>query len=548
MRVRIFESVLSTLAGGPATTEALGVEPVDLLVIETDGSLEQADSLKTAYDGAPATGFDVFTHRLDEVAAHPGVTERQLGLAGLAPQCRACPVVASCGGGLYAHRWRADGSGFANPSVYCADLLALVTGIRERVARRAPEPVTAVREERDGVTLDGDAVAELAGGRGGAAVVRALRGRQLALRRELLALLMADGDAPGEVTALLAELDARAPEALDAVTAHPYTRAWAVRALDEPPEARAAGLAELAAAAVLRAGWREPVRVPLRGGVLRLPGAGRLLLDPSAGEALVVPDAEGFTAAGAVVRREGPSDPRWQPVRRVRSGRWAAALEDTDPYRDCHGWPVAERLDAAAYGAWARLLPDAWRLLDADLPEYADGLAAGLAAITPLRPAPHGEERSSTARDAFGAVGVALPGAEDPAEALALLLAHEFQHVTLGALLDEADLVDPDDPRRITVAWRPDPRPPEGVLQGVYAHAAVVDFWRARAVTLAGTPRGAGAAAEAQRWLRATEAAATDLVASGALTAEGERFVATLLDRLLTPAQDASPVAATDGF
>jgi uncharacterized protein len=86
------------------------------------------------------------------------------------------------------------------------------------------------------------------------------------------------------------------------------------------------------------------------------------------------------------------------------------------------------------------------------------------------------------------------------------------------------------------------------VLQGVYAHAAVVDFWRARAVTLAGTPRGAGAAAEAQRWLRATEAAATDLVASGALTAEGERFVATLLDRLLTPAQDASPVAATDGF
>src|SRR5581483_8286672 len=164
---------------------------------------------------------------------------------------------------------------------------------------------------------------------------------------------------------------------------------------DEPREARAGGLAELAAAAVLRAGWPEPVRVPLRGGVLRLPGAGRLLLDPSAGEALVVPDAEGFTAAGAVVRREGPSDPRWQPVRRVRSGRWAAALEDTDPYRDCHGWPVAERLDAAAYGSWARLLPEAWRLLDAELPEYADGLAAGLVAVTPLDPARHGEERSS---------------------------------------------------------------------------------------------------------------------------------------------------------
>ena len=37
-----------------------------------------------------------------------------------------------CGGGLYPHRYRA-GSGFRHPSVYCADLLRLITHVRDRV-------------------------------------------------------------------------------------------------------------------------------------------------------------------------------------------------------------------------------------------------------------------------------------------------------------------------------------------------------------------------------------------------------------------------------
>ena len=99
------------------------------MVVETDGRYEQADSLKTAFDGAPATGFDVFTQSLDVVGQHPGIRARQQGLAGLCETCQACPVVSSCGGGLYAHRYR-SANGFANPSVYCADLLKLISRIR----------------------------------------------------------------------------------------------------------------------------------------------------------------------------------------------------------------------------------------------------------------------------------------------------------------------------------------------------------------------------------------------------------------------------------
>jgi len=62
MPIRLFDSVLSAPAAGPAGTEAIGLHRPGLLVIETDGDWEQVDSLKTAFDGAPATGMGVWEH------------------------------------------------------------------------------------------------------------------------------------------------------------------------------------------------------------------------------------------------------------------------------------------------------------------------------------------------------------------------------------------------------------------------------------------------------------------------------------------------------
>lgn len=70
--VRTFDSIHRTLRGGSSLTESLGLDPADLVVIETDGSFEQADSLKTAYDGAPATGFDIFANTLTRSPAIRG--------------------------------------------------------------------------------------------------------------------------------------------------------------------------------------------------------------------------------------------------------------------------------------------------------------------------------------------------------------------------------------------------------------------------------------------------------------------------------------------
>lgn len=131
-RVRRFEELINLLLGGRSRSEAAGLTPADLVVVETDGSLEQVDSLKVAFHGAAATGLNVVEHPFDAALAL-SIAEGQAGLTGLCGTCQECPVVSVCGGGLYAHRYR-PGTGFANPSVYCADLYRLIEHIRQRLS------------------------------------------------------------------------------------------------------------------------------------------------------------------------------------------------------------------------------------------------------------------------------------------------------------------------------------------------------------------------------------------------------------------------------
>lgn len=143
-RVRLFEEIMHLILGGASSSEAVGLSPSTLVVIETDGAIEQGDALKVAYPGAPRTGLHVSGDQLDAALRLPGVVARQLGERGLSADCRECPIRRVCGGGLYAHRYR-SGTGFANPSVYCPDLLRLIDHIRKvmqadidvRLGRRA---------------------------------------------------------------------------------------------------------------------------------------------------------------------------------------------------------------------------------------------------------------------------------------------------------------------------------------------------------------------------------------------------------------------------
>lgn len=131
-RIRLFAELIQLVLGNPGAVEGLGLAPSTLIVVDTDGSIKQLDSLSSAYDGAAETGLHVSTDAFDAALGHPTTVARQIGADALSAQCQQCPVLRVCGGGLYPHRYR-SGAGFRHPSVYCADLMRLIDHVRMRV-------------------------------------------------------------------------------------------------------------------------------------------------------------------------------------------------------------------------------------------------------------------------------------------------------------------------------------------------------------------------------------------------------------------------------
>ncbi|QFQ96998.1 FxsB family radical SAM/SPASM domain protein [Streptomyces phaeolivaceus] len=360
MPVRTFASVLSTLRGGPSLTEAMGLAPSDLAVVETDGTFEQADSLKTAYDGAAATGYDVFRNGFAEFLEHPGVRARRLGLDGVSETCRRCPVVETCGGGLYAHRYSTE-RGFDNPSVFCADLRAFVEGVAERITEHALVPATTDHRE--------------------------LRLAQVELNRTLLARVnttLAGSQEWDAAWRLLVRLDSDEAVSghVDTVLAHPYQRVALHRSLDGPTDLPRL-MAATTAAAVL-AGvettlvWQQPgpeVHLPTLGTV-RLSRPGRLRFTVT---------SDGFRVSDA--RGDVPSDlpARWRPLKTLDlPGRPRIVIDDADPYRDCYPAPVSAPLGPGDLMLFRERLRAAYEVLHrtaSGLPEGGDTL---LTTITPL--------------------------------------------------------------------------------------------------------------------------------------------------------------------
>jgi uncharacterized protein len=131
-RIRLFGEIMRTLLGAASRTEAIGLSPVTVIVIQTDGEIEQSDTLKSTFTGAPFTGLHVARDSFDLALLRPAIAARQIGERALSAACQTCKILRICGGGHYAHRYRA-GTGFSNPSVYCPDLLRLIMHIRSTI-------------------------------------------------------------------------------------------------------------------------------------------------------------------------------------------------------------------------------------------------------------------------------------------------------------------------------------------------------------------------------------------------------------------------------
>ncbi|MFB7461370.1 HEXXH motif domain-containing protein [Streptomyces sp. NPDC056188] len=393
-------------------------------------------------------------------------------------------------------------------------------------------------------------LAELARGEGGPATVDLLTAAERS-RRLLLLRMLDDAADLGPAWDLLSAAQRRTPAVVDELLMYPQTGMWLATALrrlragtaeqDEPPLAVVLGhVRALAASAALRAELDFSIEVPVRYGRVPLPTLGCAEL----------PSAEPWTTATvraeaghAVVRSPGhtvavplppgSAGPGWHPVRRIAVGpaglRLEVALDDVDPYRTYPRPTEPSPLPEEAAARWRQTLERSWKVLLRDQPETAAAMRRGVFSLSPTPARERFRPRSVSSGDAFGGIEASEP---DDAVQLAVTLVHEFQHTKLGGLLHLTPLVtgDADSGTELWYApWRDDPRPIEGLLQGIYAFIGITRFWRAH--RRATDARTATAHFEFALWRAHVSTAMEQIHRHPRLTPLGTTLLDTLRDR-----------------
>lgn len=148
LEVRPFRNLITMMLGGEVLDDAFGNPLESYLIVETDGGIHALDALRVCADGIADSGLNLRVNGFDDLALGMPFVHRVVheGIP-LCDTCRRCPEAAVCGGGHLPHRY-ARGSGFDNPSVWCADVLALLDHIRTRLldyAERADRAIEQIR-------------------------------------------------------------------------------------------------------------------------------------------------------------------------------------------------------------------------------------------------------------------------------------------------------------------------------------------------------------------------------------------------------------------
>ncbi|HEV7651889.1 MAG TPA: HEXXH motif domain-containing protein [Actinophytocola sp.] len=352
---------------------------------------------------------------------------------------------------------------------------------------------------------------------------------------------------PDAVWELFARVEAAAPRTIDRLLTHPYVGSWAgytTRLLHAgtdgvcPLWMHLGYMHLLAAVAAIRAGLDFRMPVPVWNGTVALPSLGLARLPVAeafsvaeirrAGRGYVVGNHQGEVRLPDALDMDGPG---WWAIRDVRprsgSPRISVRLDDLDPYRGLYEPVLPQRLADAEVSRWRDLIDEAWRLVIEHRPDVARTMPAVLDTLVPRPHVPYRNPSASTG-EAFGS---ALVGRPADGVSLAGTLVHEFLHIVLGGVMHLIQLYEDDPRERFYVAWRDDPRPLSGALQGAYAFFGVTALWRAFAGS-ASTALARRSAFEYAYWRRQTWHTMCALRDDDGLTAAGRRFVASMAARL----------------
>lgn len=135
--IRLFGDIISSILGNDVMADYMGNKNNEVLVIETDGTMEAVDGLKSCGDGFTKTGANVSSFSINQALDTPLAKLYHYSHKYLCKECKLCPINEICGGGDLANRY-STGKGFDNPSIYCTDLEKLISHIQNKIIDKLP--------------------------------------------------------------------------------------------------------------------------------------------------------------------------------------------------------------------------------------------------------------------------------------------------------------------------------------------------------------------------------------------------------------------------
>ena len=144
VNLRVFSTIIRLLLGARFGTDQFGADAPGALIIETDGSYQIYDALKTTFIGAGHTGMTLADSAVGLVEALPLAQAFRDKASTAAGECLQCHLFSVCGGGSPLHRYSAR-HGFNRRSVYCSDLMMLIEHIGISLRTIRPDLKLAIR-------------------------------------------------------------------------------------------------------------------------------------------------------------------------------------------------------------------------------------------------------------------------------------------------------------------------------------------------------------------------------------------------------------------
>lgn len=136
--IRFFQDAIRAVAGLPSYSDQFGFAPVNVAVLETDGSMQPTDNFRACADGMTELGLSIYRDSFDDLYNHEFFQlcrDQQL----LVPEeCSSCKFLDICGGGRISTRY-SEKAGFSRKTVHCETLYSLFEHIETVLDKRRQE-------------------------------------------------------------------------------------------------------------------------------------------------------------------------------------------------------------------------------------------------------------------------------------------------------------------------------------------------------------------------------------------------------------------------